>query len=625
MLNGLVLLAAVLTLESRDYSPKELEALIGGRTNLVVRSADCRHPAVITGGRKLTGWQVGADGAWRVTLPEVAAGQLNFSQLFVNGVRRYRPRVPAVGWFEAVEPTRLVKDKGRPDYGMGGFRYAGDGLEAQWANREDLEVQMLFRWNGARLRIRYLDVANREVVLKFAHPSMSSQHLPQHSRFAVENVKEAFGKPGQWYLDRPSGVLAYMPLPGERPETCVVEVPVAESLLKLEGARELTFKDLVFRLDNSNTPADRSEFTSQAEIGVGAAVSVCDSSGIVFEGCRFVNLGGWALAFDERSSDCRVSASMIADGGAGGIRIGSAKRASQRITVEDCEITELGRRHPGGPGIMAIQSVGGRFLRNHIHHLFYTGISVGWGWKVEAVPTSHHNEIAHNHIHDLGLNQLSDMGLVYLLCRQPGTRVHHNYLHDISHYGYGSTGIYPDECSAEEEIDHNVVMRTGRSFHCNMVRDLEVHHNVFVDGRLVQFDFSNNLGEEENLLHLHHNTFVWSQGELSRRRKSFVGDRQVLLAYTAPFWKGLSLHDNVYWRRDGQPAVFPPENTFVEVLECQTLAAFQAASGQEQGSVYRDPGEIDVEAVTGRTGVSPTAVPAEWRRISMPRPPGLDS
>ena len=610
---------AEVVLASGEYPVMEPVEIGAGLDGVVFRSADREHPAVVTGGRVIRGWEAGTDGVWRVRLADVAAGRWNFSQLFVNGVRRYRPRVPEDGWYESVDHTRIVDDGARK--GAGGFTYGGDVLSSAWANREDLEVQMLLRWNGARMRIAEIDEAAHEVVLTSLHPSLTHLSL-KGNRFAVENVKEAFGRPGQWYLDRPSGVLSYRPLPGERLENVRIEAPFSPALLRICGAHGVRFENIVFRLDNHNTPKE-TLFSSQAEIKTGAAVDVRASQDVSFDGCVFVNLGGWAVSFDGACRGGGVRSGVIADIGAGGVRIGTVDASARGITVADCEIREGGRRDPGGPAIAAIKAHDCRFLRNEIRDFYYTGISVGWGWKVEEVPSSSHNEIAYNHIHDIGLRQLSDMGLVYLLCRQPGTRVHHNYLHDIRHWGYGSTGIYPDECSAHLEIDHNFVRGSGRSLHCNMVRDLNVHDNVFIDGDLVQYDFSNNLGEEEDLLHLHHNTFIWTGGDLARRRKSFKGDPQALQAYTAPFWKGVDLHENVYWRRDGRTDVFPPENTFVNELKGLTLAEFQAASGQERGSVYRDPGEIDVESVTGRTGVSPEAVHATWAFPEMPRPFGL--
>ena len=60
--------------------------------------------------------------------------------------------------------------------------------------------------------LRFKDAAVQHVVVGF-----------KNRRYWAENVKEAFGTPGGWYLDKPTGTLTYMPLPGEKPDEAVVE------------------------------------------------------------------------------------------------------------------------------------------------------------------------------------------------------------------------------------------------------------------------------------------------------------------------------------------------------------------------------------------------------------------
>jgi len=56
----------------------------------------------ISGGQVISGWQVSElNGVqcWTVTLPDVAAGQWHFTQLFANGERRSRSRLPKKGYY----------------------------------------------------------------------------------------------------------------------------------------------------------------------------------------------------------------------------------------------------------------------------------------------------------------------------------------------------------------------------------------------------------------------------------------------------------------------------------------------------------------------------------------------
>ena len=97
-------------------------------------------------------------------------------------------------------------------------------------------------------------------------------------RYRVENVKEALSKPGQWYLDRPTGELTYIPHPGETPEKTVVIAPRIDVLAKLESddvqrprVEYLEFRGLTFAHSHWKLPAE-GQSISQAEIRLSAAV-----------------------------------------------------------------------------------------------------------------------------------------------------------------------------------------------------------------------------------------------------------------------------------------------------------------------------------------------------------------
>lgn len=59
---------------------------------------------VLSGGRKINGWQRGQGRLWTVELPEVKAGQWYFRQLFVDGRRANRARTPNPGEWWKLRP-----------------------------------------------------------------------------------------------------------------------------------------------------------------------------------------------------------------------------------------------------------------------------------------------------------------------------------------------------------------------------------------------------------------------------------------------------------------------------------------------------------------------------------------
>lgn len=57
---------------------------------------------ILSGGRAITGWRettLNGKTVWAAEIPEVKTGQWYFHQLFVNGQRRRRPRLPKQGFY----------------------------------------------------------------------------------------------------------------------------------------------------------------------------------------------------------------------------------------------------------------------------------------------------------------------------------------------------------------------------------------------------------------------------------------------------------------------------------------------------------------------------------------------
>jgi len=65
----------------------------------IVYTAEDNQRPVLSGGRPIGGWKAGPGGLWTAQLPEVAAGQWHFQQLFVNGQRRTHAKSPNEGYF----------------------------------------------------------------------------------------------------------------------------------------------------------------------------------------------------------------------------------------------------------------------------------------------------------------------------------------------------------------------------------------------------------------------------------------------------------------------------------------------------------------------------------------------
>ena len=207
------------------------------------------------------------------------------------------------------------------------------------------------------------------------------------------------------------------------------------------------------------------------------------------ERCTVAHSGGYAIYFGRGSKRNQVLACELFDLGGGGVKLGEPgqspddNRQNYENVIADNHIHDLGLVYAPAVGVWALQSGRNQIVHNHIHDLFYTAISVGWTWGY-AENQSKGNIIEYNHLHDIGKEMLSDMGGIYTLGVQPGTRIRNNLIHDIASFTYGGWGIYPDEGSSEMLIENNIVYHCkSAGFHQHYGRENVVRNNVLAFNR----------------------------------------------------------------------------------------------------------------------------------------------
>ena len=157
--------------------------------------------------------------------------------------------------------------------------------------------------------------------------------------------------------------------------------------------------------------------------------------------------------------------------GGGGIKLGETSIRTQPAELAhdnkilNCEIGDGGKLFHSAIGVWIGQSANNEISHCNIHDFYYTGISIGWTWGYGPALASN-NLVAFNHVHHIGVRAdgegpiLSDMGGIYTLGKQPGSKVINNLWHDIAATQYGGWGIYFDEGSSGILAESNLVYRT---------------------------------------------------------------------------------------------------------------------------------------------------------------------
>ncbi len=531
---------------------------------------------VISGGVTLKGWKQGADGRWTTRLADNPGAPADFMQLWVNGERRYRPRLPKRSYFRMEAPL-----KSSPGVqGLDRFRFPEGSLDARWSNRQDIDVLVFQSWTMARLKLAEIEPQTRAVRVVNPVPNVSFFAFRHQQRFLVENVKEALGEPGEWYLDKSTGTVTYIPRRGERIERCVITVPVAEALVRVSGdlqarkwAEHIQFFNIQFEYTNWICPPGGYHF-GQAEVVLPSAIQLTAARNIRFEGCTIRHTGGYALEMAQGARNNIVYDCELTDLGAGGVKIGEMgvtdadTQSSQNIVMNNL-IAHGGRIHPAGVGVWIGVSGQNRVSNNTICDLYYSGISCGWTWGYAPNPTER-NILERNHIAHIGQGVLSDMGGIYTLGSNRGSIERQNLIHDVQSYDYGGWGIYFDEGTSGILAENNVVFNCrSAGFHQHYGRENIVRNNLFAFNQDAQMQRSRM--EEHLSFTFERNVVVWRSGD---PLASLWGDNR------------FTLQNNLYWRTDGQPVV----------MAGKPWADWQAA-GHDKGSVIADPGLRDTRTL----------------------------
>ncbi|NQT12522.1 MAG: right-handed parallel beta-helix repeat-containing protein, partial [Planctomycetes bacterium] len=302
---------------------------------------------VISGGDVIRGWQAD-DGEqsqnrcsgklWRATVPAAkAGGPWRFNQLFVNGGRRTRARVPNKGSFLRTDgPTSKGNSRGF---------YFHEGDVKQWDDLREVIFVVYHSWETSLHHVRNVDTEACLVELHEPAP-WGMGHWERQQRYYVENVFEELDEPGEWYLNRATGTLYYYPLPGETmAEVEVVAPALTSTLLSFNGDASkdeiieyLRFQGISFLHSNANLRRLRNP--GQGEIYQPGLIMATGLRNASFEDCTIAHCGAHGIWLAAGCEDNRVQGCHIHDLGGGGVYIGGGwglyeTTPTERIVVDN--------------------------------------------------------------------------------------------------------------------------------------------------------------------------------------------------------------------------------------------------------------------------------------------------
>ncbi len=442
----------------------------------------------ISGGQALSGFTPVGDPAILARLDEAAREQVLQCDLAAQGITDYgslRPR----GFNRLTEPVGLelfyddlpMPLARWPNEGWGkviqgstdnkSHEFTFTALRPHWATADDLWLYAYWQYDWADTydRVKRVDLERKTISLH----SGGDWGIRSGARFRVLNVLEELDAPGEWYLDRKTGILYFWPpvtSAGGQTAVSRLETP----LVMLRDVEHVTFRRLTFECTRGHGIVitggghNRVDACTLRNIG---NVAICIGEGAENYQSRIYDDTTWNrnAGVDQGVTDCRIFHC-----GEGGIQLGGGDRrtltpAGNFATGNDIyDSNRLARTYR--PGI-AVDGVGNRVAGNHIHDLPHFGV-----WLHGNDHAIERNEIDHVCL------DTNDAGAFYMGrdFSERGNVICENYFYDLGE-GDLVQGVYLDDCASGTTIERNIFVRAGRGMMIGGGRDNIVMGNAFVE------------------------------------------------------------------------------------------------------------------------------------------------
>jgi len=365
-------------------------------------------------------------------------------ELFFNGQAMTLARWPNVG--APLATTNATTSSTQ-------FTYTGT-RPSRWTQATDIWMQGFWSqdWADYHLPVASISPSSSTVTLASAPPQYG---LGAARPFYAYNLLEELDTPGEYYLDRTSGLLYYWPtapLAGSAIQASMLSAPV----VTFSGTSYVTFHGVLF------------------EAARGPLVTITDGNNNTLDHCLLRNAGQWGAQVSGSSNG--LTHCQITDCGEEGVRVSGGDRAS--LTPGNNYVTHSQIHSTGRidwtykPAINLEDGCGNIATNNLIDDLPHVAILF----------TGNNHLIAYNEIWHV-CQTTGDSGAIY--CGRNwgyrGNVIEYNYLHDISS-SLGSAdvnGIYLDDCMSGVSVYSNLFYQiSGTALFCGGGRDNLMTNNL---------------------------------------------------------------------------------------------------------------------------------------------------
>ncbi len=316
------------------------------------------------------------------------------------------------------------------------IRYQLEGSQRykKWTKAEDMWAFAFICHDWADATVPASIDVNTGVVTSY---TSDGYYAMSNRRVKFMNLLEELDVPGEWYLDRNTGMLYLYAPEGIKAGDSLTFTSYNKPFFSINGAKNVTFEGL--RMAGTRA----------------RAIDVKNADGIVVDFCELTNIGDCAVYFN-RCTNSGVTNSSLHDLGSWGVNLYDCGD-KKTLTAGNCFVTNneiktfSQYKRTYSPAIHLNNDVGNTVAHNEIHDAPHFAIRYD----------SNDDVIEYNEFYDV-CQDTADCGAVYTgrYWNTWGNEVRYNYFHDMSMIdtttGMKVWALYLDDMHSQTNVHGNV-------------------------------------------------------------------------------------------------------------------------------------------------------------------------
>lgn len=326
----------------------------------------------------------------------------------------------------------------------------------RWQTARDIMLfgYWFYNWSDQSVQVASMD--SDSGVISSVQPSAYGIRTGQ--RFYAYNLLEELDTPGEWFLDRNTGLLYLYP-PIDDPNARIEFSTLIEPLVSLEDASHVRFEGIDFSTTR------------------GSAFRIQGGGCVEVRNCRIRNTGSVGIEIEGGRSHT-VRNCEIYNTGAGGVSVTGGDISTLSPgghAVENNLIRNFARLEKNYRPAIGLKGVGLRIAHNEIHDSAHAAI----------IFSGNNHLIEYNHIYDV-CRESDDAAAIYSgrSWTSRGTIIRYNLLRDISGFKQGThrvSGVYLDDGLSGTTVSANIFLNVAQGIFFNGGRDNIAESNLFID------------------------------------------------------------------------------------------------------------------------------------------------